>query len=283
MDAAAGVKCPVCSTISRQHFPLTFSIFPPTFPSSLYSNQFSKMTGKVKSRKTVSFQSSTSDDLKDEVHAQNQVEIPFKPSALLVPFHLPIILAYIYDGLLKNPKTLLIQGLPTLIAAQLAYGILITKKFKNNKSAKKKNGGSSSNNTPILLIGALIISVLLSVPLFIVIIVFGAPLYGLLAETFLLSVHLSLILFYPILVSYKLDFAQFLQAFSPGSGDHIYQQLYKNQLVFASIGGVVGAWFGVLTIPLDWDRDWQQWPITILIGGYIGTLLGNLLSLPLAE
>ena len=23
-------------------------------------------------------------------------------------------------------------------------------------------------------------------------------------------------------------------------------------------------------IPLDWDRDWQKWPVTIVTGSYIG-------------
>ncbi|CAH2355724.1 glycosylphosphatidylinositol anchor biosynthesis protein 11 [[Candida] railenensis] len=243
----------------------------------------------TKAKKSVSFQASTTDELKEETNAESQVEIPFNSSALLVPFHLPVILGFIFNGLLENPRTLLIQGIPTLVAAQFGYGILITKRFKSsNTNSKKKskssnNNNKNNNNTPILLVGSILISILLSIPLFIVIILFGAPLYGLLTETFLLSVHLSLILFYPILVSYKLDFAQFLQSFTPGSGDQIYQQLYKNQLIFASIGGVVGAWFGVLPIPLDWDRDWQQWPITILVGGYIGSLLGSILSLPFSE
>lgn len=244
----------------------------------------------AKAKKSVSFQASTSDELKEEANVESQIEIPFNLSALLVPFHLPIILVFIFNGLLENPRTLLIQGIPTLVAAQFGYGLLITKRFKSsNTNSKKKskssnnNNNNDNNNTPILLVGSILISILLSVPLFIVIILFGAPLYGLLTETFLLSVHLSLILFYPILVSYKLDFAQFVKSFTPGSGDQIYLQLYKNQLIFASIGGVVGAWFGVLPIPLDWDRDWQQWPITILVGGYIGPLLGSILSLPFAE
>ena len=32
----------------------------------------------------------------------------------------------------------------------------------------------------------------------------------------------------------------------------------------------VGAWLGAVPIPLDWDRDWQKWPVTIVIGSYLG-------------
>lgn len=33
-----------------------------------------------------------------------------------------------------------------------------------------------------------------------------------------------------------------------------------------SVFSVVGAWFGALVIPLDWDRWWQEWPISCCIG-----------------
>ena len=26
---------------------------------------------------------------------------------------------------------------------------------------------------------------------------------------------------------------------------------------------------------VDWDREWQKWPVTILVGAYGGYLLGN--------
>lgn len=41
------------------------------------------------------------------------------------------------------------------------------------------------------------------------------------------------------------------------------------------IGLVVGGWFGAAGIPLDWDRDWQRWPVTILVGGYCGYVLAR--------
>lgn len=44
----------------------------------------------------------------------------------------------------------------------------------------------------------------------------------------------------------------------------------------ASIGSFLGAWLGAVPIPLDWDRDWQKWPITIVTGAYAGYLVGKL-------
>ena len=42
-----------------------------------------------------------------------------------------------------------------------------------------------------------------------------------------------------------------------------------------TVGCVVGAWLGAVPIPLDWDRDWQKWPVTIVTGVYIGFVVGR--------
>lgn len=44
----------------------------------------------------------------------------------------------------------------------------------------------------------------------------------------------------------------------------------------ASVGTALGAWLGAVPIPLDWDRDWQKWPITIVAGMYGGAIVGSL-------
>lgn len=40
------------------------------------------------------------------------------------------------------------------------------------------------------------------------------------------------------------------------------------------VGAVLGAWLGAVPIPLDWDREWQKWPVTIVTGMYVGHALG---------
>jgi GPI ethanolamine phosphate transferase 2/3 subunit F len=42
-----------------------------------------------------------------------------------------------------------------------------------------------------------------------------------------------------------------------------------------TIGTVLGAWIGAVPIPLDWDREWQKWPVTIVAGIYVGALVGK--------
>ncbi|EEY14575.1 glycosylphosphatidylinositol anchor biosynthesis protein [Verticillium alfalfae VaMs.102] len=40
-------------------------------------------------------------------------------------------------------------------------------------------------------------------------------------------------------------------------------------------GALFGAWLGAVPIPLDWDREWQKWPVTILYGLYAGYVAGK--------
>lgn len=37
-----------------------------------------------------------------------------------------------------------------------------------------------------------------------------------------------------------------------------------------------GAWIGAIVLPLDWDRDWQAWPISCIISTYVGHSVGVL-------
>jgi len=43
----------------------------------------------------------------------------------------------------------------------------------------------------------------------------------------------------------------------------------------ATVGTLLGAWLGAVPIPLDWDRDWQAWPVTIVTGAWIGAVVGR--------
>ena len=42
-----------------------------------------------------------------------------------------------------------------------------------------------------------------------------------------------------------------------------------------ALGCFLGAWLGAVPIPLDWDREWQKWPVTIVTGSYAGYAAGK--------
>nr|XP_040582594.1 uncharacterized protein LOC121131098 [Lepeophtheirus salmonis] len=52
--------------------------------------------------------------------------------------------------------------------------------------------------------------------------------------------------------------------------------LYLNTVVQHSFGALFGAWIGAFPIPLDWDRDWQDWPIPCCIGASVGAYISCL-------
>lgn len=45
-----------------------------------------------------------------------------------------------------------------------------------------------------------------------------------------------------------------------------------------TIGCFVGGWIGAIPIALDWDREWQKWPCTVVWGSVIGWTLGRVLT-----
>jgi len=49
-----------------------------------------------------------------------------------------------------------------------------------------------------------------------------------------------------------------------------------------AVGALLGAWLGALPIPLDWDRPWQTWPVTLVYGSTIMYVLGTFCGLVLA-
>ncbi|TKY73088.1 Phosphatidylinositol-glycan biosynthesis class F protein [Spatholobus suberectus] len=44
-------------------------------------------------------------------------------------------------------------------------------------------------------------------------------------------------------------------------------------------GAVIGAWFGAWPMPLDWERPWQEWPISVSYGTIAGYLVALVASL----
>lgn len=230
------------------------------------------MPTKKPLRKTVSFLAATRQST-DEVPKDVSVSVPgVKKSLLVVPFHLLLTLYGMFHyGLTEDPFGTMVKGLVNLYLVQFAYAYLYATVLVE-KGKKKK----SDDNVFLLVISSTVISALLANGVFIVLILFGAPLASHLKETYLLACHLSLIVFQPLLVLYKLDYEQF---FALASLDKIYRAIFSHPALSSSFFAILGAWLGVIPIPLDWDRPWQQWPITILTGGYVGAFAGVLVSL----
>lgn len=104
--------------------------------------------------------------------------------------------------------------------------------------------------------------------------VLGAPLYptNLLPHTLLLSLHVSLLATLPIFYTHGVSGAAWRDvsaAWLPFDEAGVWG---------GAVGSVVGGWFGAIPIALDWDREWQKWPCTVLWGALIGWTLGRVLT-----
>lgn len=101
-------------------------------------------------------------------------------------------------------------------------------------------------------------------------ILLGAPLTTHHLETLLCAAHISL------LAAPPLFYTRGVQA---RAWREVVALLLPGDAVWGgSLGAVIGAWLGAVPIPLDWDREWQRWPVTIVAGAYAGWAVGRVLG-----
>ncbi|CAG59796.1 uncharacterized protein GVI51_H01265 [Nakaseomyces glabratus] len=199
--------------------------------------------------KSVSF----SDDITQTQHnhhhrkKQNGERPPvfIRKTWLTIPWHL-IALVYIYVKVFNNYNTA--ELLACLVPLQILYTI-----FQFNKATIYGNKRLKFNYSLAAI--SILACIVLSIPVVVIIILFGAPLLELLWETWLLALHCSFLAYPAVYSVLNCDFKV---------------GLWKRYFILI----VVGCWISCVVIPLDWDRDWQAWPIPIVIGAYLGAFVG---------
>jgi phosphatidylinositol glycan class F len=118
---------------------------------------------------------------------------------------------------------------------------------------------------------SLLLTLALGTPILLfILILLGAPLTTHIPHTLLLSAHLSLLTGVPLVYTRGIS-ASTWRAIAA-------LEVPIDDTFGASLGACLGAWLGAVPIPLDWDRDWQRWPVTVMTGAYIGWALGKTLG-----
>jgi GPI ethanolamine phosphate transferase 2/3 subunit F len=117
----------------------------------------------------------------------------------------------------------------------------------------------------------------------VVAVLLGAPALSHVIRTLLFSVYIVSIGFTPVLIALQGDLNEIytfvvenqlpVARESILSGDR--RLLYRN-LVW---GTMIGAWSGAVAIPLDWDRWWQEWPISCLFTATFGAVIASFFSI----
>jgi phosphatidylinositol glycan class F len=109
------------------------------------------------------------------------------------------------------------------------------------------------------------------------VVLMGAPFTSHLRETTTFSVSLSILCFSlrhhdP---DHGLTLSQVFATNIDGTDNSAPRQHAHRLQMLATMAG---AYLGAIPIPLDWDRDWQRWPVTVYAGAAVGHLAGVLLG-----
>jgi len=109
-------------------------------------------------------------------------------------------------------------------------------------------------------------------------VLFGAPVIELIWGTILLSALISGLVVCPVAL-----LCTNLQEGISNACIRVYARMqpdtmFEVNLLYTGIGTLIGSWLGAIPIPLDWDRPWQAWPITIVYGALFGYTIGVLFA-----
>ncbi|KAJ5934063.1 Glycosylphosphatidylinositol anchor biosynthesis protein 11 [Penicillium verhagenii] len=211
------------------------------------------------------------------------------------PILLVALCAARFQALVANPIQELLADIPWLALLQLFYVILclppsgsltpyaenstsdgkaprsrpVKPSYRRKHSGKNAWAGLWAKLMPALL--SLGLTSFVATPVISALLVlFGAPLTTHNYETVLCAAHMALLSASPLIYVHGMD----------GS---IWKEVWgiarpADTVWGSALGTGLGAWFGAIPIPLDWDRPWQAFPITILVGAYIGYALGALIT-----
>ncbi|KAF4462196.1 glycosylphosphatidylinositol anchor biosynthesis 11 [Fusarium albosuccineum] len=179
-----------------------------------------------------------------------------------------------FEALVADPVATLQISLPVVAAIQAAYvtlclppagssGAKASKKLRPGEKKKSDTREPSAIPTAVI---SLLLSLILTPILHVLFILFGAPFLTHVSHTFLCCAHIAVLAIFPVFYVRGSDPVP-LQAVIGVSAPF-------DQTFGGFVGTVVGAWLGAVPIPLDWDREWQKWPVTIVVGAYIGYFVG---------
>ncbi|RKF72262.1 Glycosylphosphatidylinositol anchor biosynthesis protein 11 [Golovinomyces cichoracearum] len=179
-----------------------------------------------------------------------------------------------FPSLVSDPTRALLEFLPLLTIIQIIYAVVCLPCVESGPLKKAKAGvkkGPVKHAERIKTIFLALILASFAVPFLVVVqILFGAPLTTHLLHTILSSTHLSLLSLFPLIYVYGINTAKWKEIISI--------RCPIDEVFGGTLGTFVGGWLGAIPIPLDWDRDWQKWPITIVTGMYMGHIVGILLG-----
>ncbi|RMJ24508.1 biosynthesis protein [Aspergillus sp. HF37] len=208
-----------------------------------------------------------------------------KTYALAHPLLLLSLLALRFERLVADPMAELLNSLPLLTVLQAGYvtvclpaagggspgtgsrGVGYRRKLHGQGAAGA--GAIFARLIPALL--SLTLAFLLGTPaVTLLLILFGAPATTNILETILCGVHMAVLAVTGLVYAHGVD-------------GHVWSEIWgaahaADGVWGGALGTGVGAWLGAVPIPLDWDRPWQAYPVTIVAGAYLGFAVGSVVG-----
>lgn len=192
------------------------------------------------------------------------------------PVLLVAIFAVRFKSLIADPVSSMYSTYPMIVALQFAYALVCLpaagsqsskpgRKPRPGEKRKSSDGTGSSATVTALL--SLVLAVLVTPFFYAIMVLFGAPFLTHSSHTLLCAAHLAFLTLFPLFYVHGVDSAAWVAI---GGFQAPFDETFGGL-----VGGILGAWLGAVPIPLDWDREWQKWPITILVGAYGGYVLGR--------
>ncbi|XP_038075346.1 phosphatidylinositol-glycan biosynthesis class F protein-like [Patiria miniata] len=149
------------------------------------------------------------------------------------------------------------------------YGVVLREKDSDSVVYKSSNRVTVTSKISGLLKCALWFT-LSCLVLHIVIVLFGAAVQEVVEETSILAVLLSTLSTLPCLCVLGTN----SEVWNRFTAQRRPQPGLETCVQYAALASLLGAWMGAFTIPLDWDRPWQVWPIPCAIGALLGHTAG---------
>ncbi|KAK2807243.1 hypothetical protein FQN50_005530 [Emmonsiellopsis sp. PD_5] len=248
---------------------------PSTSPSKQSHHQPPPSTASTKSHPPISILSSPAAQTYAHLH----------------PFLLLALFGLRFRALVDDTTATLTNSLPLLAALQAVYAVLClpaaagsgtggeagstsgSASARGGKIGARKRGGAAGGDADgkrgrvIPAILSLTLPLVLGTPLLATLLVlFGAPVTTHIPHTILCAAHMALLAGTSLVYVHGTD---------GGVWGEIWGVARATDVVWGGTVGVgLGAWLGAVPIPLDWDRPWQAYPITIITGAYIGYVVG---------
>jgi phosphatidylinositol glycan class F len=146
-----------------------------------------------------------------------------------------------FPTLVSSPSSTLLNTLPILALLQIGYLLLVHAPPSTPKKRRKPATTISSSVTPLLLslafsltVGALILYLLL--------VLFGAPVTTHFSETALTGAHMALLACFPLVFQLGVDGVKWREV--------VACQATVDEAFLGAVGACVGAWAGAVPIPL---------------------------------